>query len=210
MSTESHLHSDELRDRVRSHLGSFERLAAPGDGLRHAGVAVAIVGNEQGRASFVITRRASTLKKHAAQWALPGGSLEEGESVEDAALRELYEEIGMTCAPADVLGVLDDYPTRSGFLITPVVVWGPASPVFTPNELEVASVHLIPLDDLEAPDVPRLIDGVDPERPVIQLPLYGHYVHAPTAAILYQLREAALHGRATRVAHFDQPRFAWK
>jgi mutator protein MutT len=210
MSTEPHLHSDELRERVRAHLTAFERVAASGDGLRHAGVAVAIVGNDEGRASFVITRRASTLKKHAAQWALPGGSLEVGESPEDAALRELFEEIGMTCAPPDVLGVLDDYPTRSGFLITPVVVWGPASPEFTPNEREVASVHLVPLDDLEAPDVPRLIEGTDPDRPVIQLPLYGRYVHAPTAAILYQLREAALHGRATRVAHFDQPRFAWK
>lgn len=210
MSTEPHLHSDELRERVSSHLSSFERIAAPDEKLRHAGVAVAIVGNDAGRASFIITRRASTLKKHAAQWALPGGSLEPGESPEDAALRELFEEIGMTCAPSDVLGVLDDYPTRSGFLITPVVVWGPASPTFTPNEREVASVHLVPLDDLEAPDVPRLIEGTDPDRPVIQLPLYGRYVHAPTAAILYQLREAALHGRATRVAHFDQPQFAWK
>jgi hypothetical protein len=109
-----------------------------------------------------------------------------------------------------VIGLLDDYPTRSGFLITPVVVWGPATPVFTPDASEVSSVHLIPLDSLDEPDVPRLIDGEDPERPVIQIPLYGRYVHAPTAAILYQLREVGLHGRPTRVAHFDQPVFAWK
>jgi 8-oxo-dGTP pyrophosphatase MutT (NUDIX family) len=203
-------HGDELRERVTGNVTSFDRVAASGDGLRHAGVALAIVGDEEGRACFVLTRRSSKLKRHAAQWALPGGRLDEGETPTDAALRELVEEIGLTLAPADVIGELDDYPTRSGFLITPVVVWGPMTPAFVPDASEVASVHLVPLETLDAPEVPRLIDGTDPDRPVIQIPLYGRYVHAPTAAILYQLREVGLHGRPTRVAHFDQPVFAWK
>jgi hypothetical protein len=45
---------------------------------------------------------------------------------------------------------------------------------------------------------------------VIQLPLLGSYLHAPTAAIIYQFCQVALHGAGTRVAHFEQPVFAWK
>jgi len=206
----SYRHGDELRETLRSNLAGFERVAADGSGLRHAAVALAIAGDEEGRACFVLTRRSSKLKRHAAQWALPGGRLDPGETVSDAALRELVEEIGLTLPAEDVIGVLDDYPTRSGFLITPVVVWAPMKPEFVADASEVASVHLVPLDSLDAPGVPRLIDGTEPDRPIIQIPLYGRYVHAPTAAILYQLREAGLHGRLTRVAHFDQPVFAWK
>jgi len=206
----SYRHGDELRETLRSNLAGFERVAADGSGLRHAAVALAIAGDDEGRACFVLTRRSSKLKRHAAQWALPGGRLDPGETVSDAALRELVEEIGLTLPAEDVIGVLDDYPTRSGFLITPVVVWAPMKPEFVADASEVASVHLVPLDSLDAPGVPRLIDGTEPDRPIIQIPLYGRYVHAPTAAILYQLREAGLHGRPTRVAHFDQPVFAWK
>jgi mutator protein MutT len=200
----------ELWETLRSNVASFERETSSGEGLWPAGVAVTVCGDSDGRACFLITRRSSKLKRHAGQWALPGGRIEPGETPEQAALRELTEEIGLVIPDSDVIGMLDDYPTRSGFLITPVVVWGPATPVFTPDASEVSSVHLIPLDALDEPDVPRLIDGEDPERPVIQIPLYGRYVHAPTAAILYQLREVGLHGRPTRVAHFDQPVFAWK
>jgi 8-oxo-dGTP pyrophosphatase MutT (NUDIX family) len=203
-------HGDELRETLRSNLAGFERVASDVTGLRHAAVALSIAGDDEGRACFVLTRRSSKLKSHAAQWALPGGRLDPEETVEVAALRELVEEVGLTLPASDVLGRLDDYPTRSGFLITPVVVWGPMKPSFIPAAGEVASVHLVPLDSLDAPDVPRLIDGTEPGRPIIQIPLYGRYVHAPTAAILYQLREAGLHGRPTRVAHFDQPAFAWK
>jgi len=207
---EAYLHSDELRKQLSGNLATFERVPASSEGLRHAAVALAITGDSEGRACFVLTRRASGLKRHAAQWALPGGRVEPGEAPSDAALRELFEEIGLTLSSSDVIGMLDDYPTRSGFLITPVVVWGPMTPIFVADANEVAAVHLVPLDTLDAPEVPRLLPGHEPDRPVIQIPLYGRYVHAPTAAILYQLREAGLHGRPTRVAHFDQPTFAWK
>lgn len=203
-------HGEELREILRGNFATFERVVVEAGELRHAAVALAIAGDEEGRACFVLTRRSSKLKRHAAQWALPGGRLEPGEEPQGAAARELFEEIGLSVSDGDVIGVLDDYPTRSGFLITPVVVWGPMNPEFVADAGEVASVHLVPLDSLDEPDVPRLIPGHEPDRPVIQIPLYGRYVHAPTAAILYQLREVALHGRPTRVAHFDQPVFAWK
>ncbi|MEX2554301.1 MAG: CoA pyrophosphatase [Actinomycetota bacterium] len=202
--------SEPLREKVAANLAGFDRVALDDDSLRRAAVAVTIAGDPDGKASFLITRRASKMKSHAGQWALPGGRIDSDETPEAAALRELYEEVGLTRAGGDVLGLLDDYPSRSGYLITPVVVWGTAEPSFSAHEAEVASVHLIPLDELEKPGVPRLIPGTEPDRPIIQLPLMGRYVHAPTAVFLYQLREVGLHGRDTRVAHFDSPNFAWK
>ena len=202
---------EALRGRLRAGMSGFERMASPAaGGVRRAAVAVMVAGDEAGRACFVLTRRTPGLRAHAGQWALPGGRMDPEETPVQTALRELGEEIGLDAAEPEVIGLLDDYPTRSGFVITPVVVWGSSQPAFTPNPAEVASAHLIPLTVLEHPDVPRLLDGPDPQRPIIQLPLFGRFLHAPTAAILYQLREIGLHGRATRVAHFDQPTFAWK
>lgn len=206
----SYRFDDALRERIRSNVTGFDRVSSDGEGLRHAAVAVSIVGNDDGEACFLITRRASKLKSHAGQWALPGGRVDAEETPERAAIRELSEEVGLVISEEDVFGLLDDYPTRSGFLITPVVVWGPSAPSLSLHAAEVASAHLIPLAELDKPEVPRLIPGTEPERPIIQLPLFGRYVHAPTAVFLYQLREVGLHGRDTRVVHFDSPNFAWK
>jgi 8-oxo-dGTP pyrophosphatase MutT (NUDIX family) len=202
---------DQLRDTVRSRLAAFARLEPDGAAeLRHAAVAIAVVGDAGARPCFVLTRRAAGMRRHAGQWALPGGRVDAGEDATAAALRELEEEIGLRLAVTDVLGVLDDYPTRSGYRITPVVVWGPSEPAFTLNEAEVVSVHVVPVAVLASPEFPRVLPGSDPDRPIIQLPLEESFMHAPTAAVLYQFREIALHGRTTRVAHFDQPPFAWR
>ena len=125
-------------------------------------------------------------------------------------LRELAEEVGLAASPAQVLGCLDDYPTRSGYVITPVVVWAGAHAVLAPDPQEVSAVYRVRLDVLEHPDVPHLRTIPESDRPVISIAMLGHNVHAPTAAVLYQLREVAVHGRATRVDHFEQPVFAWK
>lgn len=202
---------DGLRAHLTSNLNAFERDASPTvEGLRHAAVAIAIAGDDAGEACFLLTRRSATLRRHAAQWALPGGRLDGGESPADGARRELEEEVGLTIDASAVLGALDDYPTRSGYLITPVVVWTETAPSFRLDPAEVASVHLVPLTELDKPEFPRLIPGTEPDRPIIQLPLFGRFVHAPTAAVLYQFREVGFHGRPTRVAHFDQPTFAWR
>jgi 8-oxo-dGTP pyrophosphatase MutT (NUDIX family) len=128
-----------------------------------------------------------------------------GESAVRTALRELDEEVGLTLDESAVLGCLDDFSTRSGFVVTPVVVWAGPIAGLRPNPVEVASIHQVSLADLDAPDVPRFLTIPERERPVIQLPLLGTLIHAPTAAILYQLREVILHGRATRVSHFEEP-----
>jgi 8-oxo-dGTP pyrophosphatase MutT (NUDIX family) len=201
---------DALLERARAHVGAFDRVALPDDGRRRAAVALVLLADDDGRACFLITRRAATLRNHTGQWALPGGRVDAGETAEDAALRELREEVGLTLEPAAVLGLLDDYGTRSGYIITPVVVWGGAVGVLVPNPAEVAKIFRVPLDDLEGPDVPRLVSIPESDRPVIQLPLLGTLIHAPTAAVVYQMREVVVHGRPTRVNHFEQPVWAWR
>lgn len=199
-----------LRDRVAENLARFARQPLEPGARRQAAVALALVDDLEGRACFVLTRRAARLRRHAGQWALPGGGLDRGETPEQAALRELEEEVGLVLDPGAVLGSLDDYATRSGFVITPVVVWGGPGSVLIPDPREVASVHRVSVDELAQPGVPVLRSIPESNRPVISIPLVGTQIHAPTAAILYQLREVALAGRATRVAHYEQPVFAWR
>jgi 8-oxo-dGTP pyrophosphatase MutT (NUDIX family) len=199
---------DSLRRMLAANLAAHPRRGIGDGNLRPAAVAVAVVGDGDGKACFLLTRRARSLRSHAGQWALPGGRIDAGETVERAATRELSEEVGL--AGGDVLGLLDDYPTRSGYRITPVVVWVGGRPSFVLNPREVASVHVVPIAELERPDSPRFVDSPAGDRPVIQLPVFDRLVHAPTAAVLYQFKEVGLHGRDTRVAHLDQPPFAWR
>jgi len=196
--------------RARSNLAAFERRAASVDGRKAAAVAVVVLPDEAGRGSFLLTKRAPTLRSHTGQWALPGGRMDPGESATAAALRELHEELGLQLREDTVLGLLDDYPTRSGFVITPVVFWAEAPGPLQPNPAEVARVHVVPLEALDAPDVPRFISIPESDQPVIQLPILGSLIHAPTAAIVYQMREVVSHGRATRVDHLEQPVWAWR
>lgn len=214
MTGEGYRFDDRLRALVVTHLDAFDDRRVPIGGRTAAAVAICIVPDLAGQACFVLTRRADSLRSHAGQWALPGGRIDADETAIDAARRETAEEVGLSSGEADVLATLDDYPSRSGYVITPVVLWSdqPAEQRgdLTPNEGEVDSVHLIPLAELDHPEAPRLIRIPESPNPVIQMPLMGQWIHAPTAAILLQLRDVALHGRATRVDHFDQPTWAWR
>lgn len=198
--------------------------ALPDDGRRRAAVALGLTeaghGPEvddlpahaqwQADPAVLLTRRAAGLRAHAGQWALPGGRIDAGETPEEAALRELAEEVGLHPGTGAVLGRLDDYATRSGYVITPIVVaLGPAHDI-TPNPAEVASVHRIPVSELLRADAPILNQVAGAEHPVLRMPLGTRWIAAPTAAFLYQFREVCLLGHDTRVAHFDQPRFAWQ
>jgi 8-oxo-dGTP pyrophosphatase MutT (NUDIX family) len=201
---------EELRARVRANLERFEARTHRDPALRRAAVAVTLLADEAGRPCFALTRRAAGLSAHKGQWALPGGRLDGDESAVEAALRELREELGLDLPDESALGLLDDYPTRSGYCITPAVVWAGARARLAPDPREVAAAYCVPLAELERPDVPRVRSIPESDRPVLSIPLLGAHIHAPTAAILYQLREVALHGRATRVAHYEQPTFAWR
>lgn len=200
----------DLRARTEAHLRRFDRRTEDLGERRAAAVALALVPGPQGQACFVLTRRTGKLRHHGGQFALPGGRLDPGESVEETARRELQEEVGVDLPPQAVLGLLDDFATRSGFVITPVVLWGAGVTQLAPNPDEVAIAYRVPLTDLYRPQVPSLSHIPQSERPLLSMPLVGTEIHTPTAAVIYQLREVALEGRDTRVYDYEQPVFAWK
>jgi 8-oxo-dGTP pyrophosphatase MutT (NUDIX family) len=203
--------SAEFRAAMAERARTFPRVAHAGE-LTRAAVALALTNaaDGSGETAFLLTRRAAGLRAHAGQWALPGGRCDPGESLEATALRELDEELGLRLPEAAVLGVLDDYPTRSGYAITPVLAWVEDASALAPNPREVASVHHIRLDHIAGDDAVAFETIPQSERPLIRLHLVeGHHVHAPTAALVYQLRELAA-GRVTRVADYEQPVFAWR
>jgi 8-oxo-dGTP pyrophosphatase MutT (NUDIX family) len=201
------------RRNIAARCAGFARLpeSAPAPALKRAAVAIALVeaGEGGGATALLLTMRAAGLRAHRGQWALPGGRCDAGETAIEAALRELREELGLQTGPDDVLGLLDDYPTRSGYLITPVVVWAEGCGAIAPNPDEVASVHRIALDDIERVDAFDFVAIPESDRRVIRFRHQGRFIHAPTAALIYQFREV-LEGRATRVVELEQPVFAWK
>ena len=215
---------EALRALLQRRLEPFAVIAIDPGQRRHA--AVALVVTEEGPGADVeglpthihwseapallLTRRAQSLRSHAGQWALPGGRIDAGETPEQAALREVSEEVGLQLHAADVMGRLDDYATRSGYVITPVVVWAGAARQALPHEAEVASIHRIPLTEFLRADAPLLNHVKGAEHPVLRMPVGERWIAAPTAAFLYQFAQVGLLGQTVRVAHFDQPLFAWK
>lgn len=230
---------DELRVRITANIAAHSPRRVVLDGRRHAAVAVMVVDSHvgdqpiepagrtaedreerrpfdermdglSGGAAFVISRRSSRLRGHTGQWALPGGRVDAGETVEIAALREICEELGVELDPADIIGRLDDYPTRSGYVISPVVVWAGGDVAFEPNPAEVVAAYRVSLGELLRDDSPRFITIPESPRPVVQVPLGRGFVHAPTGAVLVQFRWLGLEGRDDPVDEFEQPVFAWR
>ena len=208
-----HPFTEAFRRQVAARCAALPRLAmdATALGLKPAAVAITLVEAEgaSGAAAFLLTERAAGLRAHSGQWALPGGRCDGAESVVTAALRELEEEVGVRLGEEAALGLLDDYPTRSGYLVTPVVLWAGADVVLRPNPAEVAAVYRVALADIAREDAVDFVSIPESDRRVVRVYIEGSRVHAPTAAFLYQFREL-LAGRITRVADLEQPVFAWR
>lgn len=217
MTIQCYQHTSTLRDRIASQLQNFaakpwtDQTTDGGRPLTSAAVVLAISKQtDSENACIYLTLRSSKLRKHAGQFALPGGKLDPGETTQQAALRELSEELGLSLESSQVLGTLDDFPTRSGFVITPVVVWNNSTKALRPNPDEVARVHEIPLSELTHPELASLEETATTPILSIYPPSVGTTVYSPTAAIIFQFREVALLGSSTRVAHYEQPDFAWR
>ena len=199
-----------LKNHVRSNLSDFEDLRQSTEGKKQAAVAITICQFE-GESSVVVTRRSSKLKEHSGQWALPGGRVDDNETFIAAALRELEEEVNIKVEDEAVLGTLDDYVTRSGYVITPIVIFADLKKnQIVGNPSEVASVHFFSFTELNRKDSPNLETIPQSDRQVLSMNYLDDRIYAPTAAMLYQFREVAILGRATRVLDFDQPLFAWR
>jgi 8-oxo-dGTP pyrophosphatase MutT (NUDIX family) len=198
--------AEALRQRMAANLQSHAPVELSASDARLAAVGVVLIADDVGRACFVLTRRATNLRRHSGQWALPGGRLDVGESAVDAALREIYEEVGLRLQPDALLGRLDDFLSRSSHLIAPYVFWASgAAGELNVDPREVAAAYRVPLEQLDRSDNPR-------REPLLHFSLEvpGTTVYAPTAAILYQFRELALHGRHVQVSDEEQPYFAWR
>lgn len=116
---------------------------------RPAATLVLLYPDERGTPHFVLTVRRSHLRDHAGQVSLPGGSLEDGETPEDAARREAFEEVGVTPEAVEVIGRLTPiYIPPSRFSVWPVVATTGARPPFVAQETEVAAVVEVPLADV--------------------------------------------------------------
>lgn len=221
-----------LRARLATNLRAHERRVLPLDGRRPAAVAIVLLDSDTerhedlrdpevraldarmvgvaGGASFLFCRRPATMRRHAGQWALPGGGIDDGETPLETALRELEEELGLRLDTTSFVGCLDDYQTRSGFVITPVVLWCDTQPALTPNPGEVLAVYRIGLQAL-LDARPRFLPIPESDRPVLQLPIGNDHIYAPAAALLFQFTEVALRGRTgLRVDGVEEPVFAWR
>lgn len=177
-----------------------------GDPAARRAAVVILLFEHRGVSSFLMIKRAAR-GSNPGQWALPGGMVEPGETPEEAALRELCEETGVGAGPDDVLGVLDDFRTLRGIVITPVVAAVAGRMTLRRNPSEVASIHPIALSRLCEPGVPRWQQNASGE-PVLQMPLrHDMVVHAPTGAILWQFAERALRGNPVDVSGLVQPAF---
>jgi 8-oxo-dGTP pyrophosphatase MutT (NUDIX family) len=207
---EPYPHTPLLRGKMQQRLANFEPASLDTNDHTQAAVALTVV-NDSGNASLIVTRRTPKLKSHGGQWALPGGRIDPGETPIVAAMRELEEEVALSLSNSALLGCLDSYQTRSGYVITPCVFWSEAKPGdLVPSPEEVESIHMFSFHELMRDDSPNLEQIPESDRDVLSMNYLDDVIYAPTAALLYQFREVCLRGRETRVAHFDQPVFAWR
>ena len=213
------MHSNRVsKQQIRQRLQRFNvaTLTARYPDYRRAAVALVIVDEGHGARvrglakplawsadpALILTRRPLTMRRHAGQWALPGGRLDGAETIEQAALRELREEVGLALRPSAILGRLDDFATRSGFVISPLVLWGGGAWHLRAQPAEVASIHRIRLAEFNRVDAPLLSPQTQPPQdapedrapsgptgPVLRMPVGSDHIAAPTAAWHYQFRE---------------------
>jgi len=195
---------EALRARIEGHLAGFERLALDVGDRRHAAVAIVLSPTDKGPA-YLLTRRALHMRRGAGNYALPGGNVDPGEDAIDAALRETQEELGVRLEREAALGLLDDFVTLGGHVVTPVVVLTTEPLTITPNPEEVHDAWFVPLSDLDHPRAPRREAHPNGGPSILRMYSRGSWINPPTAAWLYQFREVCLHGRPCRTDAIGQP-----
>ncbi len=192
------------RESIAANLTAFPRRVLTQQGARRAAVAI-LLSLREGQLTYILTRRALTMRRGAGNYALPGGNQEHGEDAISAAVRETQEELGITITHDLALGLLDDFLTLGGHVVTPVVFWSPVSLSLDPDPVEVGRAWFEPVSSLNHPDAPMAEPHPDGGEPILRMPADNTWINPPTAAWLYQFREVGLHGRHTRVVSVGQP-----
>jgi 8-oxo-dGTP pyrophosphatase MutT (NUDIX family) len=149
-------------DGLEARLRERTRDAMEIEGMRRAAVLVPILERE-GQTRLLFTQRSAALRSHSGQISFPGGRVEEHDETPAAsALREAEEEIGLDPSCATVLGLLDDVPTPTGYVITPVVATlRPAPASYRANPAEVAEIFEVPLSRFGEPGVLEVMGEVE-------------------------------------------------
>lgn len=204
-------HNEDLRTTLQRRLDQFDSRTSCDKSLTPAAVVIAVSAHSaRDEACIYITVRSASLRKHAGQLALPGGKVDAGETVPEAALRELSEELGVHLKESHIMGQLDDFQTQSGFTISPIVVWNDSTEPMSINADEVASVYEVPFSELLSEQLASVDETQTPPMFSINPPTINHKVYSPTAAMVYQFREVLLLEKSTRVSDYAQPTFAWR
>lgn len=137
---------------------------------------------------MLLTRRASHLKKHSGQISFPGGRVDAGDkSIIETALRETREEIGVPATSIEVLGMLPEFFTGTGFLMQPVVGLIQPDYVLSINTDEVAEAFVVPLSFLLNPDnhfLHEVPEGVGTVRQYFSMPWHQYFIWGATAAVI--------------------------
>jgi 8-oxo-dGTP pyrophosphatase MutT (NUDIX family) len=188
---------------ARERFASFPRRVLAPEGRRQAAVAI-VISPWRSAATYLLTRRALTMRRNAGNYALPGGNFEPDEDAVDAAIRETREELGVSLTRDCAVGLLDDFVTLGGHVVAPVVLVTSDKLKLRPDPNEVHAVWRLNVAQLDVPDTPRHVPQGD-GPPILQMRARGGWINAPTAAWLFQFREVALHGRHTRLDGVGQP-----
>lgn len=124
-----------------------------GNDQSRPGAVLILFGEHDSKPDVLLTERAHTMRSHAGQPAFPGGAVDEGETPEEAALREAVEETGLEASGVEILGKLPQlWLPPSNFLVTPVMAfWHTPSPISVKDPREVAQVLRVPLESLIDP-----------------------------------------------------------
>ncbi len=159
------------------------------DTLHAASVLVPIVARGD-VPTVLFTQRTAHLKNHSGQISFPGGRAEPVDvTPERTALRETWEEIGLSEERIELVGRLSDYHTRTGYRITPIV--GIVQPPFDlqPDDNEVAEVFEVPLDFLldERNHQRHSREFEGEQRHFFAIPYQERYIWGATAGMLINL-----------------------
>ncbi len=151
--------------------------------------AVLIAMTEREEPGMLLLHRPSNMRAHPGQIAFPGGKIDPGESAEEAALREAWEELGIKPEQVQIVGKGDVYRAHSGFEITPVIATVPADIEIVPNPTEVAQWFEAPVAHMLHGDnhLERWVEWEGGMRPYYEIPWQEHNTWGVTAAIIVNL-----------------------
>ena len=159
--------------------------------LRSAAVLIALVESEvDGSLQVLLTKRASHLKHHPSQVSFPGGKVEQTDaSLIDTALREAFEEVGLSRQAITVVGQLPPYETISGFHVTPIVAIVASAQTYQRDENEVAEIFQVPLQHFLTTDKHHVfVASKNGKQHKVHFMPYKHYhIWGATAVMLKDL-----------------------